>query len=82
MQIQNTQYGPGGAPGGETEATVVRTGKDTFFGKTAAMLGGDKGRSSLHKLLLRIMARGAGLKGVDPQLLRTEVMPFHLLKYV
>lgn len=40
---------------GETEATVVYTGKDTFFGKTAAMLGGDKGRSSMQKLLLHIM---------------------------
>jgi H+-transporting ATPase len=40
---------------GETEATVVYTGKNTFFGKTAAMLGGDKGRSSMQKLLLKIM---------------------------
>jgi len=40
---------------GETEATVVYTGKDTFFGKTAAMLGGDKGRSNMQKLLLQIM---------------------------
>eukprot|EP00667_Euglena_gracilis_P001290 EG_transcript_1290 len=40
---------------GETEATVVYTGKDTFFGKTAAMLGGDKGRSSMQRLLLHIM---------------------------
>lgn len=31
--------------------------KDTFFGKTAAMLGGDKGRSSMQKLLLHIMFR-------------------------
>eukprot|EP00667_Euglena_gracilis_P005134 EG_transcript_5164 len=40
---------------GECEATVVYTGKNTFFGKTAAMLGGDKGRSSLQRLLLKIM---------------------------
>eukprot|EP00668_Euglena_longa_P006323 GGOE01007532.1.p1 GENE.GGOE01007532.1~~GGOE01007532.1.p1 ORF type:complete len:984 (-),score=237.59 GGOE01007532.1:877-3756(-) len=40
---------------GETEATVVYTGKHTFFGKTAQMLGGDKGRSSLQLLLLKIM---------------------------
>jgi len=40
---------------GETEATVVYTGKNTFFGKTAAMLGGDKGRSSMQNLLLKIM---------------------------
>lgn len=40
---------------GETHATVVFTGKSTFFGKTAAMLGGDDGFSNLQKLLLRIM---------------------------
>eukprot|EP00667_Euglena_gracilis_P001245 EG_transcript_1245 len=40
---------------GEAEATVVYTGKDTFFGKTAAMLGGDKGKSNLQRLLLKIM---------------------------
>lgn len=40
---------------GETHATVVLTGKDTFFGKTASMLGGSTGRSNLQNLLLRII---------------------------
>jgi H+-transporting ATPase len=40
---------------GETHATVVFTGKSTFFGKTAAMLGGNDGFSNLQKLLLRVM---------------------------
>jgi H+-transporting ATPase len=40
---------------GETEATVVFTGKDTFLGKTAAMLSGDPEVSNLQKLLIRIM---------------------------
>jgi H+-transporting ATPase len=40
---------------GETHATVVFTGKDTFFGKTASMLGGSTGASNLQKLLLKII---------------------------
>lgn len=40
---------------GETHATVVFTGKNTFFGKTAAMLGGSEGYSNLQKLLLKII---------------------------
>lgn len=40
---------------GETHATVVLTGKDTFFGKTASMLGESNERSNLQKLLIRII---------------------------
>ena len=40
---------------GEVHATVVFTGKDTFFGKTASMLGGSEGYSNLQKLLLKII---------------------------
>eukprot|EP01111_Echinosteliopsis_oligospora_P009981 TRINITY_DN3021_c0_g1_i1.p1 TRINITY_DN3021_c0_g1~~TRINITY_DN3021_c0_g1_i1.p1 ORF type:complete len:1047 (+),score=290.77 TRINITY_DN3021_c0_g1_i1:125-3265(+) len=40
---------------GETHATVVLTGKNTFFGKTASMLSESGGRSNLQKLLLKIM---------------------------
>lgn len=40
---------------GETHCTVVLTGKDTFFGKTAALLGGGEGKSNLQKLLLHVM---------------------------
>lgn len=40
---------------GETHATVVFTGKNTFFGKTAAMLQGDSGYSNLQKLLLKVI---------------------------
>lgn len=40
---------------GETHATVVLTGKNTFFGKTASMLGDSTGRSNLQILLLKIM---------------------------
>ncbi len=40
---------------GETEATVVYTGKDTFLGKTAAMLQGPVEMSNLQKLLINIM---------------------------
>eukprot|EP00613_Pedinella_sp_CCMP2098_P083450 CAMPEP_0171994598 /NCGR_PEP_ID=MMETSP0993-20121228/279038_1 /TAXON_ID=483369 /ORGANISM="non described non described, Strain CCMP2098" /LENGTH=563 /DNA_ID=CAMNT_0012647677 /DNA_START=103 /DNA_END=1792 /DNA_ORIENTATION=- len=40
---------------GETEATVAYTGKDTFLGKTAAMLQGPAEVSNLQKLLIRIM---------------------------
>lgn len=40
---------------GETHATVVLTGKNTFFGKTASMLGDSNGRSNLQTLLLKIM---------------------------
>jgi H+-transporting ATPase len=39
---------------GETEATVVLTGKNTFFGKTASMLGDSERYSNLQKLLLKI----------------------------
>eukprot|EP01117_Protostelium_nocturnum_P020221 TRINITY_DN8_c0_g1_i1.p1 TRINITY_DN8_c0_g1~~TRINITY_DN8_c0_g1_i1.p1 ORF type:complete len:862 (-),score=342.27 TRINITY_DN8_c0_g1_i1:162-2420(-) len=40
---------------GETHATVVLTGKNTFFGKTASMLGDSGGQSNLQKLLLKII---------------------------
>ena len=40
---------------GETEATVETTGKNTFFGKTAALLEGPNEISNLQKLLIRIM---------------------------
>ncbi|GLC35934.1 hypothetical protein PLESTB_000520900 [Pleodorina starrii] len=41
---------------GETEATVEFTGKNTFFGKTAAMLQqGDDELGHLQKILLKIM---------------------------
>eukprot|EP00475_Leptophrys_vorax_P025000 TRINITY_DN3479_c0_g2_i1.p1 TRINITY_DN3479_c0_g2~~TRINITY_DN3479_c0_g2_i1.p1 ORF type:complete len:987 (+),score=347.54 TRINITY_DN3479_c0_g2_i1:157-2961(+) len=40
---------------GETEATVEFTGADTFFGKTAALLGGGNEISNLQKILLKIM---------------------------
>jgi len=40
---------------GETHGTVVLTGKDTFFGKTATMLGTEERFSNLQKLLMKIM---------------------------
>lgn len=40
---------------GETHGTVVLTGKDTFFGKTATMLGGEERFSNLQKILMRVM---------------------------
>ncbi|MBX9642130.1 MAG: hypothetical protein K2X97_21125, partial [Mycobacteriaceae bacterium] len=40
---------------GEVEATVVHTGANTFFGKTAALLEGNEERSNLQKLLLFTM---------------------------
>jgi H+-transporting ATPase len=40
---------------GETHATVVLTGKNTFFGKTASMLTSTTGRSNLQWLLLKII---------------------------
>jgi len=40
---------------GETHATVVLTGKNTFFGKTASMLTDSGGRSNLQTLLLKII---------------------------
>eukprot|EP00475_Leptophrys_vorax_P025003 TRINITY_DN3479_c0_g4_i2.p1 TRINITY_DN3479_c0_g4~~TRINITY_DN3479_c0_g4_i2.p1 ORF type:complete len:974 (+),score=326.01 TRINITY_DN3479_c0_g4_i2:186-3107(+) len=40
---------------GETEATVEFTGANTFFGKTAALLGDNNEFSNFHKLLVRIM---------------------------
>lgn len=45
----------------------TRVAGNTFFGKTAAMLGGDKGRSSMQNLLLKpggpawLMSLGGGL---------------------
>ena len=40
---------------GETEATVVHTGKDTFFGRTAMLLstGGDE-MGNINKIILRL----------------------------
>jgi len=46
---------------GEGEATVRFTGTDTFFGKTAAMLGDSGEYSNMQKLLLKIMVILAGL---------------------
>jgi len=40
---------------GETHGTVVLTGKDTFFGKTATMLGTEEKYSNLQKVLMRVM---------------------------
>lgn len=40
---------------GETHGTVVLTGKDTFFGKTATMLGTEERFSNLQKLLMKVM---------------------------
>jgi H+-transporting ATPase len=40
---------------GETHATVVLTGKDTFFGRTASMLSDTGGRSNLQNLLIKII---------------------------
>jgi H+-transporting ATPase len=40
---------------GEVEATVINTGKNTFFGKTASLLQGDDELGNLQKVLLRIM---------------------------
>jgi H+-transporting ATPase len=40
---------------GETEGTVEFTGANTFFGKTAALLGDTNEASNFHKLLVRIM---------------------------
>lgn len=40
---------------GETHATVVLTGKDTFFGKTASMLTETHESSNLQKLLIKII---------------------------
>lgn len=40
---------------GEVEATVIHTGANTFFGKTAALLEGNQERSNLQKLLLFTM---------------------------
>eukprot|EP00475_Leptophrys_vorax_P025001 TRINITY_DN3479_c0_g3_i1.p1 TRINITY_DN3479_c0_g3~~TRINITY_DN3479_c0_g3_i1.p1 ORF type:complete len:960 (+),score=272.83 TRINITY_DN3479_c0_g3_i1:233-2881(+) len=40
---------------GETEATVEFTGADTFFGKTASLLGGANEVSNLQKILIKIM---------------------------
>jgi H+-transporting ATPase len=40
---------------GEVEATAQFTGAETFFGKTASMLGGEAETSNLQKMLLKIM---------------------------
>lgn len=40
---------------GETHSTIVFTGKNTFYGKTAAMLTESGGRSNLQILLLKII---------------------------
>jgi H+-transporting ATPase len=40
---------------GETEGTVEFTGIDTFFGKTAALLGGSAEVSNMQKLLIKIV---------------------------
>jgi len=40
---------------GETEGTVEFTGANTFFGKTASLLGGDNEVSNLQKILIQIV---------------------------
>ncbi|KAJ1381318.1 E1-E2 ATPase-domain-containing protein, partial [Ochromonadaceae sp. CCMP2298] len=40
---------------GEVEGTVEATGAETFFGKTAALLGGDNESSNFQKLLVEIV---------------------------
>jgi len=40
---------------GEVEATVVLTGPNTFFGKTASMLSNDKGKNNMQIMLEKIM---------------------------
>jgi H+-transporting ATPase len=40
---------------GEVEGTVEATGAETFFGKTAALLGGTNEYSNFQKLLLSII---------------------------
>jgi len=40
---------------GETEATVVHTGKNSFFGRTAALLTPKDERSSMQTMLLKVM---------------------------
>ena len=40
---------------GEVEATVMNTGSNTFFGKTASLLQGDNEIGHLQKVLMRIM---------------------------
>ena len=40
---------------GEVEATVINTGSNTFFGKTATLLQGDSEIGHLQKVLMRIM---------------------------
>jgi len=40
---------------GETEATIEFTGIDTFFGKTAALLGGEVELSNMQKMLVTIV---------------------------
>lgn len=40
---------------GEVEGTVVNTGSNTFFGKTASLLQGDHEIGNLQKVLLQIM---------------------------
>ena len=40
---------------GEVDAVVEATGANTFFGRTASLLGGGNEHSNLEKLLMRIM---------------------------
>ena len=46
---------------GEVEATVEFTGSDTFFGKTASLLGENNEHSHLQKILMHIMFILVGL---------------------
>jgi H+-transporting ATPase len=41
---------------GEVDGTVTATGENTFFGKTAALLGGDVEMSNLQNLLISIVS--------------------------
>jgi magnesium-transporting ATPase (P-type) len=40
---------------GEVEATVISTGRNTFFGKTADLLNVHKGMNHLQRMLLHII---------------------------
>lgn len=46
---------------GETEATVTATGANTFFGKTAALLGGTNEVSNLQKTIVSIVVVLVGI---------------------
>ncbi|GBG79770.1 P-type H[+]-ATPase [Chara braunii] len=41
---------------GEVEATVIGTGKNTFFGRTASLLGGANELGNIQKIILKITA--------------------------